>query len=161
MRLSIIKTFKKRSNNGFTLIEILLAIGIAAFTICAILATYISCFALIETAKNINIATNAASGLMEDIRATPFNGVNSFNGVNFIVNNIPASRGVVSIADVTPAGWPSATFLEATISVCWNQRNRIMGEDANLNGALDAGEDANGNGTIDSPVQLTTRIAQR
>ena len=33
-----------------------------------------------------------------------------------------------------------------------------MGEDTNINGALNAGEDANGNGVLDSPVEMTTYI---
>jgi len=52
-------------------------------------------------------------------------------------------------------------LLQATVSVCWRQKNRVIGEDKNLNGALDAGEDANGNKIIDSPVELTTLIVNR
>ena len=36
-----------------------------------------------------------------------------------------------------------------------------IGEDLNLNGALDAGEDTNGNGIIDSTVELVTQVANR
>ena len=52
-------------------------------------------------------------------------------------------------------------FLLVTISVCWRQGSRIIGEDLNLNGALDAGEDTNGNGIIDSTVELVTQVANR
>ncbi len=46
-----------------------------------------------------------------------------------------------------------------TVTFCWRQSNgRLMGEDSNLNGALNTGEDVNGNGTIDSPVQLIAYI---
>ena len=146
----------RKPKAGFTLMEILLAAGILASAVSAILLAYYSCFALIGTSKNINIATNAAMGLMEDIRSSAFTRIiDDYNGINFVVNAIPQSRGVVYIDDTNPE------LLETTISVCWRQVNRVIGEDTDLDGALDAGEDRNGNGIIDSPVQLVTRIANR
>jgi prepilin-type N-terminal cleavage/methylation domain-containing protein len=155
------KNIRKLPICGFTLVEVLLAAAILASAISAILATYYSCFILIGTSKNINIATNAAMGLMEEIRSSPFNKIaenatdGGYNGLNFIVNNIPQSRGVVYVDSDNPE------LLQVTISVCWRQGNRIMGEDTNLNGQLDAGEVDNGNNIIDSPVQLVTIIANR
>jgi prepilin-type N-terminal cleavage/methylation domain-containing protein len=155
MRL-VVRVFKKRSDRGFTLIEIMLVAGILAFVLCAILAAYISCSVLVATSKNLNIATNAALGLMEEIRTSSFTRIyDEYNGLNFILNDIPSSRGVVYVDDTNPE------LLEVTISVCWRQGNRIIGEDVNLNGVLDAGEDANGNGIIDSSVQMVTQIANR
>lgn len=137
--------------------EILLATGILVFTFCALLAAYISCFALMTTSKNMNIATNAALGLAEEIRSsTPFSDiVDNYNGLIFAVNQIPLSRGVVYVDDTNPE------LLEVTISVCWRQGNRAFGEDTNLNGMLDGGEDANANGIIDSTVQIVTLVANR
>lgn len=141
---------------GFSLVEILLAVAILAFALCGILTMYSTCFVLTATSKNINIATNAAQGLIEEIRSSPFTRIISdYNGLNFIVNAIPSSRGVVYVDDTDP------DLLELTISACWKQGNRIIGEDTDLDGVLDAGEDANGNGIIDSPVELVTRIANR
>jgi len=147
---------KKLSSRGFTLVEVLLATAILASAISAILMTYYSCFVLISTSKNINITTNAAMGLMEEIKNSTFNRiVNDYNGLNFIVNDIPQSMGVVYVDDENPE------LLQVTISVCWRQGNRVIGEDTNLNGQLDAGEVDNGNNIIDSPVQIVTIIANR
>jgi len=63
--------------------------------------------------------------------------------------------GVVYVDDTNPE------LLEVTVSVCWQQVLRVIGEDKNLNGVLDAGEDTNGNGKIDSSVQLVTRIVNK
>jgi len=146
----------KNNKSGFTLMEVLFAAGILASAVSAILLTYYSCFALINTSKNMNIATNAAMGLMEDIRSSPFSRlIDDYNGTNFIVNAIPESRGVVYIDDANPE------LLEVAINICWRQGNRIIGEDSDLDGILDAGEDRNSNGIIDSPVQLSTRITNR
>ena len=143
---------------GFTFIEILLASGILAFSVCGILFAYVSCAALVNLSKNMNTATNAAIGMMEEVRGSPFTQiVDTYNGLNFILNDTPPipSMGTVTIDDTNPE------FLEVTISVSWQQGNRIIGEDANLNGILDAGEDTDGNGILNSPAEVVTRIANR
>lgn len=146
----------RNSVTGFTLLEILLAVGILGSMLCAILVTYASCFVLSATAKNSNISTNAALSLIEEIRSSPFNRIiDDYNGLNFLVNGIPLSRGVIYVNNANP------DFLEVTVVICWRQGNRVIGEDINLNGTLDAGEDLNGNGIIDSPVKFVTRVVNR
>lgn len=150
------KNIKKLYRSGFTLMEVLLATVILASVISAILAAYYSCFVLISTSKNMNITMDAAMGLMEGIRNSAFNQiVDDYDGLNFVVNDIPQSRGVVYVDDT------NSELLNVTISVCWRQGNRIIGEDTNLNGQLDAGEVDNGNNIIDSPAQLVSIIANR
>lgn len=152
-----------RSKKGFILPEVLLAAVIAAFAVCGILLMYIAAMDLIRTSKNASIATSAAQGLIEEIRSTPFPKIaltpavdpQGFKNLNFTVNGILLSRGIVYVNDTDPE------FLLVTISVCWRQGNRIIGEDVNLNGLLDAGEDTNGNGIIDSTVELVTQVANR
>ena len=145
-----------RSKKGFTLPEILLAAVIALFALCGILLTYITCLDTVKLSKNVSIATSAAQGLIEDIRSTPFPQIiTNYDQLIFTVNNIPSSRGIVYVDDTNPE------LLLVTVSVCWKQGNRIIGEDTNLNGALDAGEDTNGNGIIDSTVELVTQVANR
>lgn len=154
-RLSSYKELRN-SITGFTLLELLLAVGILATMLCAILVTYSSCFVLAATAKSSNISTNAALGLIEEIRSSPFNQIMAdYNGLNFLVNGIPLSRGVITVNNANPE------FLEVTVTVCWRQGNRVIGEDKNLNGTLNAGEDINGNGVIDSPVKFITRVVNR
>ncbi|PIQ90734.1 MAG: hypothetical protein COV71_02995 [Candidatus Omnitrophica bacterium CG11_big_fil_rev_8_21_14_0_20_41_12] len=145
-----------RSKKGFTLPEMLLAAVIASFALCGILLTYITCLDTVKLSKNVSIATSAAQGLIEDIRSTPFPQIiTNYDQLIFTVNNIPSSRGIVYVDDTNPE------LLLVTVSVCWKQGNRIIGEDTNLNGALDAGEDTNGNGIIDSTVELVTQVANR
>jgi Tfp pilus assembly protein PilV len=146
----------QRSKKGFVLVELMLATVITAFAVCGILLTYITCIDLIKTSRNASIATSAAQGLVEEIRSTPFPQIiTQYNHLSFIVNGITSSRGIVYVNDADPE------FLLVTVSVCWRQGNRMIGEDINLNGTLDAGEDINGNGIIDSTVELVTRVANR
>lgn len=146
----------QRCKKGFVLPEALMATAIAAFAICGLLLMYVVGMDSIRTSKNASVASSAALGLMEEMRNTPFPDiVANYNGLKFSVNNIPTSSGVVYVDDADPE------FLLVTISVCWRQGNRIIGEDANLNGELDAGEDANGNLIIDSTVELVTQVTNR
>jgi len=145
-----------RSKKGFALPEILLAVLIAAFALCGILLTYIACMDMVKVSKNVSIATSAAQGLIEEIRNTPFPQiVTNYDHLGFIVNGLPANRGIVYVDDTNPE------LLLVTVSVCWQQGNKVIGEDKNLNGILDPGEDTNGNGIIDSTVELVTQVANR
>ena len=166
---------KWRSKKGFVLPEVLLATAIAGFAVCGILLMYVEGMDLIRTSKNASIATSYAQGVLEKIRNTSFPAITSMvfvvNGTSYApivvnanltrwnfplpVNNLPTNRCAVYVDDTDPE------FLLVTISVCWRQGNRVVGEDANLNGGLDAGEDTNGNGIIDSTVELITQVANR
>jgi len=111
---------------------------------------------MVKTSKNVSIATSAAQGLIENIRTTPFPQiVTDYDHLGFIVNGITNSRGSVYVDDTNPE------LLLVTISVCWKQGIKTIGEDINLNGILDAGEDVNGNNMIDSTVELVTQVANR
>ena len=171
MRLKLVKRLSKR---GFTLAEVLLAVAILAFALCGILGTYLACFNLTITSKNVNIATSAAQGVIEEIRNTPYSrmvddhqvqlGGQFYNltlvsgnlyCLNFTVNNLPQNMGVVYINQANP------DFLTVTAEVSWKQGNAVIGEDINLNGLLDSGEDKNGNNMIDSSVELVTQVVPR
>lgn len=146
------------SNKGVTLAEALLAGAILAFVLCGILATYISCLELIAIARNLTAAINAAQEKLEEIRDYSFSLIYSdYNNQSFTVSGIPqGAKGVIYVDDSNPE------LLKVTVSVSWlNRSNRVIGEDANLNGILDSGEDLNGNSIIDSPAQVVTLITSR
>jgi prepilin-type N-terminal cleavage/methylation domain-containing protein len=168
------KSVKHLSKLGFTLAEVLLAVAILAFALCGILATYLACFNLTITSKNVNLATSAAQGMIEEIRNTPFPqmvddhqvqiGGQFYNltvvsaslyRLNFMVNNMPQNMGVLYINQADP------DFITATVEVSWKQGNSVIGEDTNLNGILNSGEDKNGNNLLSSTVELVTRIVNR
>jgi len=153
---------KQISKKGFVLPEVLLATAIAAFAVCGLLLMYVAGMDLIRTSKNASIATSAVQGLIEEIRNTPFPDiVTDYNLLKFSVDGIPPINGVVSSSGVVYVDDTDPEFLLVTISVCWRQGNRIIGEDTNLNGELEVGEDANNNQIIDSTVELVTQVANR
>ncbi len=169
-----------RKTKGLTISEIMLAVCLLIVVISAILLAYTNCFVLIDSIKNTNIATNAAQSLIEKIRCSPYSLLTNYQvqiddtiydlnlvsgnlySLNFTVSNLPSNQGVIYVDyDYDHDGTENPEFLEVTVSICWRQGSRVIGEDSNLNGVLDAGEDKNGNNKIDSPVEFTTRIVNR
>jgi len=146
----------RRSKKGFALSEVLLATAIAAFAVCGILLMYVVAMDLIRSSKNTSIATSAAQGVIEEIRSfttipfkcipeeygvpttTPTCPNGGYNNLNFTVNNIPNSSGIVSITDnsPTPGSWE---LLKVTIGVNWRENNRA----------------------VDSTVELVTQVTSR
>ena len=148
------------NRKGFTLIEVMLAAAFLVIVLSGLLATYISCFELISTSRNLTLAVNAAQGKIEEIRDHSFNQVYSdYHNSTFTVSEMSAgsSQGVVYVNNTNP------DLLEVIVSVCWRQRaNRIIGEDLDLDGVLDTGEDTSpNNNIIDSPAQIVTLITAR
>ena len=63
---------------------------------------------------------------------------------------------VQQMFDTTPA--VLADLVRVEVIVSFRAGNRVVGEDQNLDGILDAGEDTDGSGTLSSSVSLTTLI---
>ena len=151
-----------RRNNkflrAFTLIEVMLGALILIVVMLSIIATYIICFELVYTSRNMTFAVNSAQMKMEEIKNHGFYNIFAdYNNTTFDIDELPVgeSMGIVYVDNTNP------DLLEVTISVCWRQRGRIIGEDSDLDGSLDLGEDLNGNGIIDSPAQLISLITVR
>ena len=145
-----------KDKKGFTLVELLVAIFIATVVLGALLSVTNYNLVLQETSRNLVIATNDARQIMEEARVTPFaNIVGTYNNRTF---NPTGLDGRIRTTASYVAG-SNNTLIDLRVVVCWRQANgRIIGEDTNLNGQLDAGEDRNNNGLIDSPAVLNTAI---
>ncbi len=128
---------KLNSEKGFSIAEVLLATAIAVFAICGMLLMYVVSVDLILTSKNASIATSAAQGIIEEIRAFPvpfkclqedYNCSSSFcqnncekggyNNFPFVVNGIQSSVGVVHVID------DALDSKLITVNVSWPQNNR-------------------------------------
>lgn len=142
---------------GFTLVEVLIGVGILAFCLCGILVSYINMFILSDLARDITLATTAVQDQMENIKKMSFDSLSVLNSTTFAIAGFSAgnARGRIEVTD------SSYTDLKRVrIIACFKSRQRVIGEDTNLNGALDGGEDANGNGRLDSSVEVVTLISR-
>ncbi len=147
----------KLLNKGFTLIEVIFTVGILAFCLCGLLVTYINMFILGDLSRSFSLASNAILDKVEEIKNCAFDNLPSYNGARFDLDGFSStdSKGIIEVSDTT-----YSDLKRVRIVACFRSRNRLIGEDVNLNGELDAGEDANGNGRLDSPVEVVTLIAK-
>lgn len=142
------------NKRGMTLIEILIATVIFLVAIVGLVYSYLKCMELADLGRNSSLAMQAIESKVEDIKNTPFASIYStYNNATFTTSAITNGRGVVYIDN------SNAHFYQIKVVFCWKQQNgRVIGEDTNLNGSLNAGEDKNGNGQIDSYAQIITYI---
>jgi prepilin-type N-terminal cleavage/methylation domain-containing protein len=155
----------KRFRRGFTLMEVMFAAAIMLVAIGGLLGTYVLCFNLNETAKNLSLATNIIQQKFEEIRDHNFYEIdNDYDGTVFDIPGLSNqdAKGAIDVEDLAP------DLLRVTVSVCWRQREgRIIGEDNGrgggiaLNGRLEGSEDINGNGIVDSPALISEVVTNR
>ena len=140
-------------DSGFTLVELIAGMLVLVLAFVGILTSYMKCLELSELSINSSNAVLAAQNRVEQIKNTVYDQIQAnFHNVTFTNANL---NGIgVSLVDSS-----NPEFLQVTVVFCWRQKSgRILGEDANLNGQLNAGEDVNGNGALDSPSMIGTSI---
>lgn len=159
MRMLLRKRWSKIE--AFALMELMITVGILALVLIGLIQLFFHCLSLGEIAGNLTLAICEAQGKLEEIRNHSFDsmvvdyGENGNPGHTFNPGQLDG-KGVICINDTNPE------LLEIEIVVSWRGKgNRIIGEDKNLNGALDADEDNNKNGKLDSPASLVSMIAKR
>ena len=144
----------KNTAKGLTLFELAIAIAIFVLAASGIFSLLIACSTITESSGNISRMINIAREELE-------NNVMTANFVNLatyavLPPDIPADTSLACYIQNHP------TILgvkQATIVVCYKEKpDRVIGEDQNLNGALDGGEDLNGDGRLSSPCEIATFI---
>ncbi len=140
-------------SKALTLIELLIAVLILVPLFAIGMQTFIKCMELSDLAKNSSLAVWGIKNRITTIENTVFSQIyNTYNNTTFTIPGLNG-KGKTYINNTNP------NHVIVTISFSWKERSgRIIGEDKNLNGILDAGEDTNGNGQLDSPVEMTTQI---
>lgn len=152
---------QRHSIAGAFLIELMIAVAILVIVLVGYLQLSIYCFGLTETTRNLTVAITEVQGKLEEMRNHNFDSIvgdysqGGDPGNTFSLTQLDG-MGVIYIDNTNPE------LLEIEIFASWQEKgNRVIGEDANLNGILDSGEDNNGNGKLDSPVSLVTLIAKK
>ena len=156
--------FKKmhHSKKGFSLVEVLLVTGIIVATLGGLIQLFIYCSLLSELSGNLTIVLSEAQGKLEEIRSHNYGLIvtdyssGGTPGNTFDLTQV-TGKGMIYIDSTNP------DLLKVEIMASWKNKKsgRIVGEDSNLNGAIDAGEDLNSNGKLDSMATLVSWIARR
>lgn len=149
----------KKDKSGFTLLELMIAVGVLIVALVGLLGVFAHMMLLNENSRSLTIALTACQDKLEEMRNANFSTLyTTYNGASFNPNGftLGQAKGTISIDNSNP------NLLRVFVSVSWRTRsNRVIGEDKNLNGGLDGGEDLDANGRLDSPGQLATLMAQR
>ncbi len=144
---------KLKYSSGFTLPELMISCLIIMPILVGGIFTFIQCLELSELSGNMSTAILGTQTLISQIEDSAFNQIfSNYNNTTFSLSGLTGA-GVTYVDNSDP------DLLKITNTFCWRQKSgRVIGEDKNLNGQLNAGEDSNGNGILDSPVQLATLI---
>ena len=153
------KIFEARK--GFTLVELLLAVFILAFTLAGLIQVFLRCSILNEIALNKTAVMVDLQGVMEEIRDHDYGSIvtdyasGGTEGNTFDLSLL-TGKGVIYI-DAT-----NTELLEIKIVASWeSQGGRIIGGDLDLDGEVDAGEIVDGGGEFISIATVISKIAQR
>lgn len=147
-----------KSNQGMSLVELLVVIGILATVIIGLVQIFIAGAVLSDISNRKTIALGEAQDKLEDIRNHAFGSITT----DYASGGVPGS--IFNLSQVTGTGVividsTDSNLLKIDVVVSFRDKsNRTIGEDKNLNGILDAGEDADVNGLLDSPIKLSTYI---
>jgi len=154
-----------KKENGFSLIELLVAIFIAMVVFSALLTLVQSSLRVQSGSQDLILANNAARNKIEEIRSASFDTiVATYHNKVFDVPGFPAGSAKGRTTAVVVAG-SGNELIEVRAVVCFRGRDgKIIGEDDGrgggvaLDGILNGSEDINGNGLMDSPSVLVSAI---
>lgn len=95
--------FKKNNNKGFTLIEVVIAMGIFAIGILALASLHLSAIRGDDTSREMSEASNVGMALLEDLMVSSYTGANLTPGTHtrvedkytitwLVINNSPVTE---------------------------------------------------------------------
>lgn len=116
-----IKPFK---NQGFTLVEVLITIGILTVVIVGLLQLFVYCSNLAEAAGNTTLSINEAQNKMEEIRNHDFSTVATDYASGGTPGNTFALTSLNGTGTITPSQvGGSSGLLQIQINVAWQNKN--------------------------------------
>ncbi|MFH1854584.1 MAG: type II secretion system protein [Candidatus Omnitrophota bacterium] len=121
--------YKNAKRPGFTLLELMIGAAVLIIALVGLIAAYVGCFALNESARNLTIAANDAQCVMEEIRDVniPTN-ITAENWTDWAASNPPSGGGCNRLDNETvTVTYPSGTDaepLEILITISWTEKSR-------------------------------------
>lgn len=113
------------AKRGFTLVEVVVSTFILAVGILALLATFLSGLAMVETSRGTSTAAADARTVFEEMRRLSGNSLNQVTGRNWTTWGQQAGlTGLPSESVAVTYRNPAADPLEATVTVTWQDRGR-------------------------------------
>jgi type II secretory pathway pseudopilin PulG len=106
---------RKNNSAGFTLLELMIAIGLIVFAIAGIFSSFVYAILLNETTANSVKAANDAQYVLEEMKSTAFGSLAAYT---------PPALNTLAAENITVSKtiWPR--IAEVTVNVTWTERNR-------------------------------------
>ena len=168
---------------GLTLIEMFSGVAVLTMASVSVLMAFLSQTALNEHSRNLYLASNDASRVLEQLQqqngagecvaidvdppddadGNPFASWDAWLGGTLANNggggkSVPPNPATEELVMITaPAGTDP---IEVTIAICWRHRQRILGE-CTWDGMQLTASDLDGNGVLTSPATLSTFVTCR
>lgn len=123
----MLKKLRKKifcERQGFTLAEVLIAVGILAVVIVGLLQLFVYCSTLAEAAGNTTLAVNEAQNKMEEIRSHNFSAIaadyasGGTPGNTFALTSLNGT-GTITVSQVGG----SSELLQVQTDVVWQNKN--------------------------------------
>jgi len=118
----------KLSDKGFTLLELVVAVGILLIVITGLLYAFITCILMNEANSQLMTAASDAEYVMEQIKALPtitFTDIDSYAVPAELTN--PATEHLRN-EDITVDRGTGSTIRTITVTVTWTGRNGRQGQ---------------------------------
>ncbi len=151
---------KRFRSKAFTLIELLIAIAVAALVISGVFMSLINSMVLDSYNQNFTVAMNIARAKLENVfnQRNGFANISSSSGI--LTANVNHLDGAwrIDVTDVQGAG-DDSELKNIKVAICWkDRRGRIIGDcrDSDGDGVLEWIP-----GQSDSPCSVETSIAKR
>lgn len=106
---------RKKGNRGFTLLEVMIAVGLIVFSIASVYTSFIYAVLLNQTNGNLVMAANDAQYVLEQLRGVSYSSIATYAPP--ALNSLPGE----SITIQKNIGWRIA---EVTANVSWTENNR-------------------------------------
>lgn len=115
----------QEAQRGFTLIEVVVSTFILTVGILALLGTFLSGLALVESSRGTSTAAADARAVFEEMRRLSGNSLTQVTGRNWTVWSTQAGlSGLPNESVAVTYRNPAADPLEATVTVSWQDRGR-------------------------------------
>lgn len=115
---------KIEADKGFTLVEVLIAIGILAVVIVGLLQLFVYCSTLAQAAGNTTLAVNEAQNKIEEIRSHNFSTIAIDYASGGTPGNTFALTGLNGTGTITTSQvGGSSELLQIQINVNWQNQN--------------------------------------
>ena len=117
---------RKKQEEAFTLIEVLVTIFILAIVLLTLITVFVYGFNLLSRTNQVNLATQIAHEQVEIIRNTAFDNITSL-GSSFTdskISNLLNGQGGLTVEDSL-----GPDIKKVTVTVTWDYRGRQMKKD--------------------------------